>query len=61
MLSLLVTVLIILLVAGFVIWVIGLIPLPAPWGMVARAVVALIVLIWLIETLLGSGGLALAR
>jgi hypothetical protein len=59
MLSLLVTILIICLIAGVFIWAIGLVPLPAPFGVIARVVVALIVLIVLLQLLLGSGGLSL--
>jgi hypothetical protein len=59
MLSLLVTVLIVCLIAGVIIWAIGLIPLPNPIGLIVRVVVCLIVAIYLLELLLGSGGLSL--
>jgi hypothetical protein len=49
MISLLVSLLIICLVAGLVLWIISLIPLPPPWGRVAQAIVALIILIVLIN------------
>lgn len=52
MLSLLVTILIVGLIFAVVFWIIGLFPLPAPWGNVLRAIVGLILLIWLISFLL---------
>ena len=47
----LISLLIGILVLGLIIYVIGLIPLPAPFGMVARVVVAIICLIWLLSFL----------
>ena len=52
MLSLLVTLLIVGLIFAVVFWIIGLFPLPAPWGNVLRAIVGLILLIWLISFLM---------
>jgi hypothetical protein len=56
MLSLLITLLILLLVVSVLFYIIGLFPLPAPWGNVIRAVLALIVLIYLIGYLLPLAG-----
>jgi hypothetical protein len=56
MLSLLVTILIMCLVFGLIWWILSLNPLPAPFGQVARVVVAVIFVIWLIYLLLGAVG-----
>jgi hypothetical protein len=56
MISLLVTILIMCLVFGLIWWILSLIPLPAPFGQVARVVVAVIFVIWLIYLLLGAVG-----
>jgi hypothetical protein len=54
MISILITLLIVCLIAGVAIWAIGLIPLPAPFGVIARVVVGVIVLIYLIQLLAGG-------
>jgi hypothetical protein len=56
MLSLLVTILIMCLVFGLIWWIITLIPLPAPFAQVARVVIAVIFLIWVIYLLLPMAG-----
>ena len=56
MISILVTILIMCLIFGVLWWVISLIPLPAPFGQIARVVCALIVVIWLIYLLLPLAG-----
>ena len=59
MLSLLISVLVVCLVVGVFIWIVRLLPIPAPWNNVVIAVIALIALIWILETFLGGGGLGL--
>jgi hypothetical protein len=56
MISILVTLLIIVLVVGIVFWILSLLPIPQPWLNVARAILGLIVLIWLISYLLPLAG-----
>ena len=56
MISILVTLLIIALIFGVAWWIIGLIPLPPPFKMIAQVVLALIFLIVLIELLLPLAG-----
>lgn len=56
MLSLLVTILVMCLIFGLIWWILSLIPLPAPFGQVARVVVAVIFCIWLIYLLLPYAG-----
>lgn len=48
MISILITLLVVCIVAAVVFWIISLLPLPAPWGRVAQAIVGLILLIWLL-------------
>lgn len=52
MISVLITLLIVCVVAGMVFWIITLLPLPAPWIRICQAIVALILLIWLLSWLL---------
>lgn len=56
MIGLLVTLLIIVIVIAIFFWILSLLPLPQPWLNVARAIVGLIVLIWLISYLLPLAG-----
>jgi anaerobic C4-dicarboxylate transporter len=62
MISLLVSVLVVLLVGGLIVWLIRLlgpsIGLPPVFIQAAVAVVAVLIVIWLIYALLGHGGLA---
>ena len=48
MLSLLITLLVVLIIAAVVFWIISLLPVPQPWLNIFRAIVGLIVLIWLL-------------
>ena len=57
MISLLITLLIVLIVAAVVFWIIGMLPIPAPWGNIIRAVVGLIILIWLLMYLVPAAHL----
>jgi len=57
MISLLITILVICLIFGLIWWVISLIPIPAPFGQVARVIVAVIFCIWLIYLLLPFAGI----
>jgi hypothetical protein len=61
MISLLVTLLILVLVAGVAFWIISLLPIPAPWLNVAKAIVAIIVLIYLLSYLVPLSGHPLVR
>jgi hypothetical protein len=54
LISLLVTLLIIVLVAGVAFWIIKAIGLPDPWGRIALVIVGVIVLIYLIGMLTGG-------
>jgi len=54
MITLLIWVLILCLVFGVIVWAIQLIPLPAPFGQIALAVVALIFILVLVGMLLGD-------
>ena len=56
MISMLVSLLILVLVVGVVFWILSMLPIPQPWLNVARAIIALIVLIWLISWLLPMSG-----
>lgn len=57
MIGLLINLLILVLVFGVAWWIITLIPLPPPFGLVAQVVLALILLIILIDFLLGGSEL----
>lgn len=52
MLSILVTILVMCIIFGLIWWIISLIPLPQPFGQIARVVIAVIFCIWLIYLLL---------
>ena len=56
MISLLVTILVSCIIFGLIWWILSLVPLPAPFGQIARVVVAVIFAIWLIYLLLGFTG-----
>lgn len=56
MIGLLINLLILCLILGLVWWVIGLIPLPDPFGLIVRVVFAVICVIILIDMLLSLGG-----
>ncbi len=59
MIDLLVHVLIVALILGVVFWAVTLLPLPHPFGLILRVVLAVVAIIWLINLLLGSGGFRL--
>lgn len=59
LLSLVLTILVVGLIVWLVLYIIDLIPLPAPFGQVARIVVMVVALIWLIKVLLGATGVHL--
>ena len=52
MISILISLLILVIVVAIIFWVISLLPIPAPWSNIARAIVGLIVLIWVLGYLL---------
>lgn len=54
MLSLLITLLIVLVIVGIVVWVIRQIPLPEPVRIVAYALIAIVLLLWLVSLLHGG-------
>jgi len=59
MLSLLITILVMCIIFGLIWWILSIIPLPAPFGQIARVVVVVIFCIYLIYLLLsltGTGG-----
>ena len=55
----LISLLIAILVIGLLIWLIQMIPLPEPFRTVAIVIVAIIAIIWLLESLGGATGLGL--
>lgn len=57
MISILVTLLVLCLIFGLAFWIIGLIPLPAPFAQVAKVVLAVIFLIVIIYMLLPLAGM----
>lgn len=63
MISLLIWLLVFLLVAGIVFYIIGMLPIPQPWLNIARAIVALIILLILLNYLgvFGAGGHPILR
>lgn len=56
LISLLVSVLVIGLIIWLLLWVIGMLPLPAPFGQIARVIVIVIAVLWLIRLLMGFSG-----
>jgi hypothetical protein len=52
MISILISLLILVIVVAIIFWVLSLLPIPAPWSNIARAIVGLIVLIWVLGYLL---------
>lgn len=54
MITLLIWILVFLLILGVVVWVIQLLPLPAPFGNIAIAIVGLIFILVLVSALLGD-------
>ena len=61
MISLLLTILILCLVFGLLYWIVNLLPLPAPFGQVARVVVAILFLVIVLYELLPLIGHPLLR
>ena len=57
MISILVYILVLCLVFGVCLYVVRTIPLPAPFGMVAQAIVALVFLLVLLDIFFGGGRL----
>ena len=54
MISLLIWLLVLVLVMGVAVWIIQLMPLPAPFGNIALAVIGLIFILVIISVLLGE-------
>lgn len=61
MISVLITLLVMCLIFGIIWWILTLIPLPSPFLQVARVIVAVIFLIWLIYLLLPFAAHPLVR
>lgn len=61
MISILVTLLILVLVVGVVFWILSLLPIPQPWMNVAKAIVSIIALLYLISWLVPLAGHPLLR
>jgi len=59
--QLLVYILILCLFFGLILWVIRSIPMPEPFGMIAQAVVGLILLLVLLDMLLGGRFIGMPR
>ena len=56
MISLLVTLLVLVIVVAIVFYALSLLPIPAPWINIIKAIVALIVLLIVLSHLMGWGG-----
>ena len=54
MISLLIWLLILILVMGVIVWVIQQLPLPAPFGPIAIAIIGLVFILIVVSTLLGE-------
>jgi hypothetical protein len=54
MLSLLIWLLVLVLIFGIVVWIVQLMPIPAPFGQVALAIVGLIFVLIIVSALLGD-------
>ena len=52
MIAFLLTVLIVMLVVGLLCWVINLLPIPQPWNRIVQAILALIGLLYLLQSYL---------
>lgn len=52
MIAFLLTVLIVMLVVGLLCWVINLLPVPQPWNRIVQAILALIGLLYLLQSYL---------
>ena len=61
MISVLVTILVLCLIFGLIWWIFSLIPLPPPFGQIARVVIAIIFLLIVIYELLPLAGHPLLR
>ena len=56
MISILVTILVMCIIFGLIWWILSVIPLPAPFGQIARVVCVVIFCIWLIYLILPFAG-----
>lgn len=57
MIGLLINVIVVVMICGLLLWAIANLPfIPAPMGQILRVVIIVIGCLWLINTLLGSGG-----
>jgi hypothetical protein len=56
MISILVSILVMCIVLGLIWWILSVIPLPAPFGQIARVVCVVIFCIWLIYLILPFAG-----
>ncbi len=56
MFSILLSLLVVIIVAGSAFWILSVLPLPQPWMNIAKVIVALLVLVWLLSILLPFSG-----
>lgn len=62
MISLLITVIVVCMVVGLLLWAIANLPfIPAPMGQILRVVIIVIACLWLIDVLLGHTGMGLGH
>ena len=61
LISLLVTLVIVGLILAVIYWLLGTLPIPAPFNMAIRVIMALIVVVWLLSILLGHGTIPVIR
>jgi len=61
MFSFLITLIIFLIVVGCLIWIVRVLPLPAPFPMILQVLIILVALLWLLNGLGVLGGLGFHR
>lgn len=61
MISLLITLIIVVIVVGVLFWILSMLPIPQPWLNVAKVLIALVLLIWLLSYLVPFAGHPILR
>lgn len=61
MISLLITLIIVVIVVGVLFWILSMLPIPQPWLNVAKVLIALVLLIWLLSYLVPLSGHPILR
>lgn len=61
MLSLLISLIVICLIVGVLIWCVRMLPIPAPFNNVVVVLIVLCALVWLVGSIGGLGGVHLGR